>query len=258
MSLNKEKQTAEDQYLDLIIKLAFERKAELEIEQLLNEPDPVLTDEEKAAADKMFQTVLAEDDEQRRKEKKTQSILFFRNAMLNVCKVAACLIIVAGIAVPIAIATSSQFRSKVMQLLMDIDTVNNEAHFSFVEDEDAAFYVPTEWEGEWYLSFIPDDLSVRNIYNSMLIAEFDNGDIRQLWFHEMDSYDDIMVGTENAKIEITTINGNPGWMIVGNKEYQSVVIIWKCDEKWFQVNSLNLSESEMKRIAEGVKKIILK
>lgn len=134
MSLNKEKQTAEDQYLDLIIKLAFERKAELEIEQLLNEPDPKLTEEEKSAADKMFQAVLAEDDEQRRKEKKTQAILFFRNTLLNVCKVAACLIIVAGIAVPIAVATSSQFRSKVMQLLMDIDTVNNEAYFRFVED----------------------------------------------------------------------------------------------------------------------------
>lgn len=255
MSLNKEKQTAEDQYLDLIIKLAFERKAELEIEQLLNEPDPKLTEEEKAAADRVFQAVLAEEDEQRRKEKKTQAILFFRNTLLNVCKVAACLIIIVGIAVPIAVATSSQFRSKVMQLLMDIDTVNNEAHFSFVENEDAAFYVPEGWEGEWYMSYIPSDLSLANIRILMQEVEYSDGNLRKLKFSEMDAEYGAMIGTENTTISNVSIAGQTGWIIVDNGEDHAITVVWSNEDAWFKLRSFNLSQEEMVTIAENVKKI---
>lgn len=256
MSLNKEKQSAEDQYLDLIIKLAFERKAELEIEQLLNEPDPELTEEEKAAADIVFQAVLAEEDEQRRKEKRTQSILFFRNALLNVCKVAACLIIVAGIAVPIAVATSSQFRSKVMQLLMDIDTVNNEAHFSFVENEDAAFYVPEGWEGEWYPTYIPNGMVLTGMEQLINRAEYRNEKDGIFWFYEFDYEINSMIGIEDATIDNLDINGFPAWLLSDGSDKQRISVIWSTDDKWFQIDSSLLSEQTVLDIAYSVKKIV--
>lgn len=256
MSQYKEKQTAEDQYLDLIIKLAYERKAELEIEQLLNEPDPELTEGEKVAADKMFQTVLSEYDEQRKKEKRTQSILFFRNALLNVCKVAACLIIVAGIAVPIAIATSSQFRSKVMQLLMDIDTENNEAHFSFVEDEDAAFYVPEEWGGEWYPTYIPNGMILTGIEQLVNRAEYQNEGNGIFWFYEFDYEMNTMIGIEDATIDCFDINGFPAWLLSDGSDKQRISVIWRTEDKWFQIDSSLLSKQTVLDIAYSVKKII--
>lgn len=255
MSLKKEKQSTEDQYLDLIIKLAFERKAELEIEQLLNEPDPELSEEDEAAADRAFQTAMAEEEEQRRKEKRTQTIFFIRKALLNVSKFAACLIIVVGIAVPIAIATSSQFRSKVMQLLMDIDTVSNEAHFSFVEDENAAFYVPEDWDGEWYVAYIPTDLSLISVQQLMQYVEFSDGNLRKLRFSEMDEEYSAMIGTENTTITNVTIRGQIGWMIVDNGEDHAIAIIWSHENKWFKLSSFNLSQEEMITIAENVRKI---
>ena len=255
MSMKNIKQKAEDQYLDLIIRLAYEQKADQEVEQLLNEPDYELTTEEKDTADKAFQDVLSEEDTRRKHEKRRQSTKNFRHMLVKVCEVAACLIIIIGIVFPIAIATSAQFRSKVMQLLMDLDEVNDEAHFRFTEDESASFYVPEQWTGEWFMSFIPDDLSLVNIQVPLLFAEYSDGGNRQLWFNEMSQYDDLMVGTENANIRKVMVNGSIGWMLAYQADDLGVVIIWNRDDKWFQLNSFYLSETEMLQIAEGVKKI---
>lgn len=155
MSLNMKKQSAEDQYLDLIIRLAFERKADLEIGQMLSAPDPELTADEKHAADSAFQRALSEEEAVRKREKRKHSAMVCRRVLLNAGKFVACLILIAEIALPVAVASSAQFRSRVMQLLMVTDTVNNDAYFSFVENKEAAFSVPEAWPGEWYPSYIP-------------------------------------------------------------------------------------------------------
>lgn len=46
---------------------------------------------------------------------------------------AALLILLLAAAMPIAVANSTEFRAKVMQLLVRIDQSRNEAHFSYVE-----------------------------------------------------------------------------------------------------------------------------
>ena len=233
MSMQNIKQTAEDQYLDLIIRLAYEQIADQEVEQLLNEPDPELTNEEKTTGNKAFRDALSEEDTRRKHEKKRQSTKHFRHMLVKVCEVAACLIIIIGIAFPIAIATSAQFRSKVMQLLINIDTVNNEAHFSFIEDENAAFYVPEGWNGEWYMSYIPSDLSLTQLHEFMQYVEYSDGDMRKLGFSEMDEEYGVMIGTENANIQDVMIGGQIGCMIIDNSEDHAIAIIWSCENKWF-------------------------
>ena len=71
----------------------------------------------------------------------------------------------------------------------------------------------------------------------------------------MSQYDDLMVGTENANIRKVMVNGSIGWMLAYQTDDLGVVVIWNRDDKWFQLNSFCLSETEMLQIAEGAKKI---
>lgn len=255
MNCNEEKQSAEDQYLDLIICLAFERKADLEIKQLIDEPDPVLSEKEKAITDTAFQKALSEEEKRNHEERRTRAARNFRKFCVGICKVAACLIIVASITLSIAIATSAQFRSKVMQLLVDIDTVNNEARFSYIENENAAFYVPQEWTGEWYMSYIPSDLSLTSIQSMMQYAEYSDGNERKLRFSEMGEENGVMIGTENTTITNITVSGQIGWMIIDNSEEQAIAIVWSNENKWFKLSSYCLSQEELITIADKIRKI---
>lgn len=256
MSMQNIKQTAEDQYLDLIIRLAYEQIADQEVEKLLNEPDPELTNEEKTTADKAFQDVLSEEDTRRKHEKRRQSTKNFRHMLVKVCEVAACLIIIIGIAFPIAIATSAQFRSKVMHLLMEIDSTKQEAHFHFVEDEKAAFYVPDDWEGEWYPAYIPSDMKLTGIEHIFLRSEYRNDSDAIFWFYELGNEANAMIGIEDANIETIDINGSKAWLLYDESDKHRITVVWSTDDKWFKIDSSLVTKEDILAIAKSVKRII--
>ena len=58
------------------------------------------------------------------------------------------------------IAASAEVRSKVIQLLVNIDRKNNVINYDFVENPDRAFTVPEKWTGEYFISYIPEGMEV--------------------------------------------------------------------------------------------------
>lgn len=119
--------------------------------------------------------------------------------------------------------------------------------------------MPEAWSGEWYMSFLPDDLLLINIYNDMLIAEYGNDlSTRQLWFSEMGQDDNMLVGTENTSIMAVRINNDKGWMVIDHSEDHALALLWEHEDKWFRISSFGIAEDELMSIAEGVKKIKIK
>ena len=74
--------------------------------------------------------------------------------MSRLVLIGACVVLVIGIAAPIAIANIEAIRVRVMELLINIQDEYTE--ISMVENEEMAFDVPAAWRGEYYPSYIPD------------------------------------------------------------------------------------------------------
>ncbi|MBQ9264597.1 MAG: DUF4367 domain-containing protein [Clostridia bacterium] len=257
------KPSYQDQHLDLMIEMAFTQLEAEEVEQLINEPDPVLTSEEMARADRAFQFAMSRSAQQKKAEKrKERKSLVFAGLRYAATAVAA-IFVLALIALPITFAASAEFRSAVMRLFVEIDDVHKEAHFSFqpadqpTQEPVAVPSVPEGWRGEYYPAYLPDGFSVDHINSFGDRIEWLKGDEAKITFFELDETAGLTSGTEGAeRIEQILIQGNEGVLIVGDAlNIHSVSITWAMKDHWFDLVTNGLSEDEAIRIAESVRPV---
>ena len=249
----------QEQHLDMMIKLAFDMEDAEEVQRILDEPDPELSAEEEAFANAIFAKALESSEQQSKRERRRRYAANVRRILPRLVEAAACLILVAAIATPVALASSATFRSRIMQLLMEMDSEKGEAYFSFVEDEAKAFWIPEGWQGAYYPSYIPKGYEIYDFNPFFTMIEYRNAEGNQLYFDEYDQNTDLLAGTENSTVSAITINGHSGYMIEGiaiDGITHAVTIVWQNDSKWFSVTGFGISSSEAITVATSVKKII--
>ena len=233
MSEERFEQSPEDQYLDLLIRLAFEQKERQEIARLVSETEPSCSREEREASDNAFLLAMEKADAERKLLSKRRKQMKIKKAIAFSGKIAACLLLIALIAFPVAMAVSSAFRSQVMRLLVELDMQNGEAHISLTENADEAFMVPADWPGEWHPAYIPEDMELSSIDAYMFTVCYSDGGDKLMWFSEKDESFNSLIGTEQSEISSITVNGMQGWAFEGNDEYHSCTIVWSTDDRWF-------------------------
>lgn len=251
----------QEHHLDVMLKLAFDHMDAKEVQQLVEEPDPELTPQEEEMADEIFLMAMAKADQQEKKEKKQTRSGIVRRVFPKVIQVAAAIVLVFAIATPIAFATSVQFRSRVMQLLVEFDYEQGGVYYRFVEEPDASFAVPEGWEGEYFPSYVPDGFSVWNIDLLLSTVEFRSdvnaeGD-EQIFYGEFDEDSVGYSGTDNAALSYVDIGGHAGQVIDGYTDsLHTVTVTWSSDDKWFLVVTYDMDAQEALEIANSVKRII--
>ena len=178
---------------------------------------------------------------------------FFTKTLPKIGQIAAVLIVVISVAGGIALASSSAIRVRVMQLLMNVE--KEYTSFELVEDIDASFDVPVEWGGEYYPSFIPDDLDDLDIFNGF---DHHSADIftadrtRNLYYVEFGEGTSMNLDTENATTSTISINGHIGWISVKN---DWINIYWANERRFFLVSTKNIDEETTMRIANRVVRV---
>ncbi len=249
----------QEQHLDTMIKLAFEMDDAENVQRLLEEPDPVLSQEEERFADDILARVFADAERQEKKKKEQRFFSAARAAFPRIVQIAASLIIVLALATPIALAASAEFRAKVMKLLIQIDADRGEARFQFIENPSEEFTVPEGWPGEYFPSYIPVGFEVTHVVETFTLIEYQAGDQQKISFSESTTEVSSSAGTDNAIISEIDINGTIGYVIDGysrNGAVHAVTITWAIDDRWFSLVAKNVETNEVIRIAESVKKII--
>ena len=254
----------DEEYLDLLIKLAFDLDDLEKSQQIMDgtEENAVSVDEKKIEL--VWQSA-QEKAELLRQEKQREHRRNVRKRLIpQVLKVAACLLLVFCISAPVVIATSAEIRSKVIQLLVNIDRENNVAHFDFVENPDEAFAVPEGWTGDYFISFIPDNMEVVRLSQyTPLIQYQDQSETASIYrgfsFCELQEGDGIAAGTENTTSRIVYINGAPATVIEGyssDNKFYVVGVTWANDERMFDITCNDMTVNEALAIAGSVRKII--
>lgn len=249
----------QEQHLNMMIKLAFDMEDAEEVQEILEESDPVLTADEEMFANAIFMEAMNASEQQNKREKRQQYAAHIRKVIPRLVEIAACLILIAALATPVALASSAAFRAQVMQLLMELDNERGEAYFSLVEDENVEFWVPEGWRGTHYPCYIPEGFNVYDFDSFFTFIEYRNEQRGQLFFAEYTSGASLVTGTENANVSALTVNGSKGYLVEGTASdgvTHTVTLIWQSDAKWFCVTGYDIDTNEVLMVASSVKEIV--
>lgn len=247
----------QDRHLDLMIRLSFDMDDADEVQRLLDSPDPVLTPEEQVMAQAIFATAQDKAKQYSRAEKRVKARRTSGRIVMRVIEAAACLILFAMIAVPVAMAASPTFRARVMKLLIVMNPDTQEVQYTLVEDPDAAFFVPEFWPGDFFPSYIPEGYELVNYMPELWSCEFINGDSK-FYYDEMSIYASLGMLAEGQIVYETTINGARAIMVESGSPtdddgHWSYNILWEGEDRWFSVKSFDMSKEETYCIARSVR-----
>lgn len=217
----------QDKHLDTMIKLAFEYEDALEAQDNSEEAEnmPAITAARKEA---VWNKVMEKYTKMEAEEKKKNKIIQFRRSIPRIIEVAACLVLVMGIAAPFAIANVEAIRVKVMELLIDIQ--EDHTALQLIENEEAAFYVPAEWHGSFYPMSVPDGFVLDEISKLANEATFTNENGDHIYYGEYTEGDCIDINSENASLSYATVNGRTVFVI---ERDERVILVWDADDKFF-------------------------
>lgn len=249
----------QEQHLDMMIKLAFDMEDAAEVQRILEEPDPDLTEDEVSFTNVLFLDAWNASERKIKNEKRQRFAASLRKVMPRFIEVAACLILIIAFVTPVALASSASFRAKVMQLLMELDNEKEEVYFTFTEDESAEFWVPEGWTGTCYPSYVPEGYEVYSFIPLLSSIEYRDPVGNQLYFDEYSDNSDMMVGTENCSVSTIAINGHNGYIVDGlaaDGMTHSVTIVWQGDSKWYCVSGFGISTNDAILVATSVKEVI--
>lgn len=245
----------QDEYLDTLLRLAFRHEAAMEAQSAQSADGAPLTAAEEASLQSTLDAAWKKIDAKKRRQRREWLRAGFRRILPKVLEAAACVVLVLAIAVPIAVANVSSFRSQVMQLLIGIDQARGVADIRIAPNGEQ-FDVPADWDGKFYPSYIPAGMQLIEVdcFESCCAAEYANGTGQRLIFHEYAKDATASIGTEFANISVEMINGQEAW-IAESEELKTVYMTWSMDGYFLFLRSDGLGRVETMRAAESVKKI---
>lgn len=238
----------QDEHVDDLIRLAYKQADALETQEILENDVRELTPDEEELCRRAYRSFLQKVDVQKRIEKKQKDIWRWKKRTSRFVSAAACLVLLLGIATPIALAKVEFIRVKVLQLLIDVQEEYTE--LSLVEDTETSFNVPGDWRGEYYLSYIPEGYALSYIdpvYDEVI---YNYNDTMSIEYHECSIGDTVNVDSENANISYDFVHGEVALVI----EKDDTVVTWSNGEKYFIVKTY-LSREETLKIASSLHRI---
>ncbi|MBQ2957687.1 MAG: hypothetical protein IJE08_14660 [Clostridia bacterium] len=249
--------TLEDEHLDLMLRLAYRRAAGEEICQLIDESARPLTaceEEQLKTGYALFLQKLAAQAGAKKPARKRRRFAYLIEA-------AACIVLALGISMSVAVANVDVIRSKLLELIIELN--DDHAAVSLQPVEDAVFEVPAGYMGDYYLTLVPDGYELNFV--SMIYPEvrYVNAQKQIICFGEAFTHDTVSISAENAIYSTVSINGieaivieEPPRFIDGERfRSYSFDVIWSIDDRFFYLTCQESKELAIE-LASSVRKIV--
>jgi hypothetical protein len=134
--------------------------------------------------------------------------------------------------------------TRIQQKFTQIDFVDEKA--------DVDGYIPGDWAGRYYLTYLPDGYQISNTVNQGPIATitYTKHSGEPILFNQFGQNSSSRVDTEKGEITYLTINGDDEAFCL--KKDDSILISWKQEDIVFQINAIKISQKDMIRMAESI------
>ena len=239
----------QDEYLDSLIRLAYKNAEALEAQRLMEEDDnasdPVPPDDKEA----VFQMFLDKMEQLEGGGQRKARVIPWKKALPRLVNIAACIVVILGIAAPFAIAYVEPIRIRVMQLLIDIKDDHTE--LIFTEDTDAEFYVPEGYMGRYYPTYIPEGFELTDVSVLFYDTTYQNKAGAKIYYSECTEDDEIDINTEGAILSHATVNGADAFVA---EQETYVIITWALEDRYFVIIA-DTSLDEALKMARSVRRI---
>lgn len=235
----------QERHLDELLYLAFQQMDALDAQEASRETDlpPDAKEMEPRIYSRFLQKQREVEGKRRRASRRTRRKRRFSQAI----SIAACLVVLLGIAAPFAVAYVPSIRSRVLGLLLQFEA----DHVDVEMREESAFAIPSGWQGLYFPSYIPDGYVLQRMSDHGETAELVNaaGDI--LFFGEYVEGSSLAVDSEGAQRSSVEINGSTA--LVLEKDYTSV--LWNVEDRYFLVQA-DASADLALEVARSVLRIV--
>lgn len=237
-----------DEHLDALIRLAYRQADALEAQEILEGDVRALNPEEEELCRRAYARFQQRVEAQDRADRRRASIGRWRRRASRFVGVAACVVLLLGIAAPIAIAKVDFIRVRVLQLLIDVQEEYTE--LSLVEDEAASFDVPMNWRGAYYPSYIPEGYELSDLDPLVNDVVYTNSKGERIVFSECDQATETNIDSEDAVLSYDAVNGATALIL----EKNGTMISWSDGIKYFIVLT-DIPKEESLKIANSVRRI---
>lgn len=179
---------------------------------------------------------------------------FFRKTVPRFVSRAAMVVGIIAFAGTVAIASSRTVRIRVMQLLYAVE--EEYTTVTLQENEAAAFEVPADWEGSYFPTFIPDDLTLTSVFSDEEISIADWSDATgraRLHFTEASETINANVDTEDAVVD----DFESGEKVEGRiiTKDGSTTIMWRTFDRYYSVFVCDIDQETAIKIVEGLQRL---
>lgn len=217
----------QERHLDALLYLAFQQMDALDAQEASRETD--LLSDAKEMEPRIYSRFLQKQQEVEGKRRRASRRARRKRRFSQAISIAACLVVLLGIAAPFAVAYVPSIRSRVLGLLLQFEA----DHVDVEMREESAFAIPSGWQGLYFPSYIPDGYVLQRMSDHGETAEFVNaaGDI--LFFGEYVEGSSLAVDSEGAQRSSVEINGSTA--LVLEKDYTSV--LWNVEDRYFLVQA---------------------
>lgn len=226
---------------DLKLKIALLKHEENELARLAgnDESDPALQRLIMSGEPRILRQI-----QHRLRAKKARKLI--RKTVPLMLRMAAGLLLFCYIGLSVAIATDSSTRIRVLEFITTME--DRYTSFGF-RDTGKSVYVPSEWEGYYYPTYIPAGMTLTMIDPENVV--YTSGDGTILDFDDMSEGAVGTIDTEGAVIDHILISGHEAMVV---KKEPWISILWNVDHRVILV-SYSGSPDEAIRIAESVRMI---
>ena len=217
----------QERHLDALLYLAFQQMDALDAQEASRETD--LLSDAKEMEPRIYSRFLQKQQEVEGKRRRASRRARRKRRFSQAISIAACLVVLLGIAAPFAVAYVPSIRSRVLGLLLQFEA----DHVDVELREESAFAIPSGWQGLYFPSYIPDGYVLQRMGDQGETAEFVDaaGDI--LFFGEYVEGSSLAVDSEGAQRSSVEINGSTA--LVLEIDYTSV--LWNVEDRYFLVQA---------------------
>ena len=234
----KTEEELENELMALKLKMALRQYQEDKLARMMAEHDDDAAGKERLAngQDEMIRRI----DRQLRKR---QARRFARKTLPRFGKIAACLLLTFYVGLTVAVAAVQSVRVELLQFILSIE----EKYTSFgFESTEEYIEVPSEWNGYYYPSYVPEGFVIGRIFSDEIEYEGPHQETLVFSEHGIDTRGTI--DTEDAILNTMLIHGRPA-MIVEKDIWTT--IIWNVGNHCLIVEFTGEKEEAIK-FAESV------
>ncbi len=231
------------------LRMALLEAARIEADEAQAAWDALPDDAPEKLAEKAFH--LRTEEKYLRRARRAERAVRAPRLSLRGLQFAAVLALVVAVSLGTAMAVSGEVRVAVMRLLYRVTPQYTEV--SMVEDEGAAFFVPADWTGSYYPSYIPEGYSFYSVTGTASIREtiYTSSENKMLSFTENNPSVESNEDTENYEIKEIDLKGNKALLAV--KEGKSKVIWQSAD--CFMVLTISENAETALKVAQSVRRV---